>query len=109
MLNIKLITYCGEKIAVVCDRRCDKAWGIQNRPKVQLSDDPDDFYFLPDDELGQAPCNPGTYEGGHGKPVSPDEFPNKWCVRECERCRIIDIVPENWNERRYNQPWKHQD
>ena len=38
----KIITYCGEKAKVVCDERCNKAWGIKNRPKLQLSDDIDE-------------------------------------------------------------------
>lgn len=83
-----LITYFSQRARVNCDRNCDKAWGITQRPTHQLSDDPDDFEFLADDELGIAPADPGTYEGGHAKPSSPVEFPNKWCVRECERCAM---------------------
>lgn len=84
----KLITYVGQRAKVCCDGKCEKAWGINNRPRVQLSDDEDDYAFLSDNELGTAPKNPGTYEGGVPKPRSVVHFPNKWCVRECERCSM---------------------
>ena len=82
------ITYFAQRAKVCCDGNCRKAWGINNRPRVQLSDDPDDFEYLADDELGDAPVDPGTYEGMSAKPLSVAEFPNKWCVRECERCKM---------------------
>jgi hypothetical protein len=75
---------------VACDAKCDKAWGINNRPRVQLSDDEDDYEFLADDELGAAPVDPGTYEGGHAKPDEVPEKHNKWCARECERSVLLD-------------------
>jgi hypothetical protein len=60
--------------------------------------DPDDFAWLSDDELGDAPVDPGTYEGGHAKPVGATsaEHMNKWCVRECERCAMS--APGAWSE-----------
>lgn len=76
-------------MSVACDGRCDKAWGINGRPRVQLSPtDEDDYAWLADSELGAALADPGTYEGGHAKPsgVVGSEGMNKWCVRECERC-----------------------
>lgn len=82
----KLIMYFEQPAKVNCDRQCIKAWGISNRPRVQLSGDEDDYAYLADGELGEAPADPGTYEGRDAKPASPAEFPNKWCVRECERC-----------------------
>ncbi len=82
----KLITYFGQQCKVACDGNCKKAWGINSRPKVQLSEDEDDYAFLSDIELGEAPADPGTYEGRDSKPNDASEFPNKWCVRECERC-----------------------
>ena len=91
------ILYCGRSIVVSCDEKCNKAWGVNNRPKVQLSGDPDDYEFLSDFELGEAPVDPGTYEGGHAKPTNKAEIPNRWCVRECERCLFLE--PE---ERRKN-------
>lgn len=83
----KLIMFCGQRARVACDGLCSKAWGISTRPRVALSDDPDDFAWLADGELGEAPADPGTSEGCDSKPVSvsgPDDI-NRWCVRECER------------------------
>ena len=94
-LNDSVITFLGSKARVVCDRNCNKAWGVSSRPKKQLSDNEDDFCFLSDGEIGNAPKDPGTYEGGCSKPLSPDEFPNKWCIRECERCSISEL--NEWN------------
>lgn len=112
----KIITYCRQKAKVVCDGNCYKAWGINNRPEEQLSDDEDDIMWYADDELPVAPIDPGTTEGGEPKPESSEEFPNKWCVRECERSTLCKpgkwrepLEPEDWNKRRYNQPWKHQE
>ena len=106
----KLITYCGQPAKVGCDEKCEKAWGLNSRPKVQLSeDDYDDYYFLADDELGIAPVNPGTYEGGCAKPTSKSEIPNKWCVRECERCEMsnpnqshLPLKLPDFSKRNYN-------
>jgi hypothetical protein len=110
-INVAIIKYCGLPAKVTCDRQCNKAWGLNNRPTVQLSDDEDDYAFMSDAELGEAPAAPGTYEGGEGKPSSPDEFPNKWCVRECERCNMSIPGEENkplavasFAERRNNRP-----
>lgn len=87
--NEALIAYFSQPARVACDRQCHKAWGINNRPRILLDpDNPDDYVFLADGELAAAPADPGTYEGGQGKPSTPDAFPNKWCVRECERCAL---------------------
>lgn len=80
---VKNIIYCGQHCTVVCDAKCIKAWGSNVREKSFLSEDCDDYEFLSDGELGDAPIDPGTYEGGHAKPLEPEI--NKWCVRECER------------------------
>jgi len=80
------VGYFGQTMKVACDGNCGNAWGINARPRIQLSADEDNYAFLPDQELGEAPADPGTREGRDGKPLSIDEFPNKWCVRECERC-----------------------
>jgi hypothetical protein len=105
----------GQKARVCCDRQCGKAWGINNRPQIQLSEeDEDDTVWLSDGELGDAPSEPGTWEDGYGKPSTPDAFPNKWCVRECERSAMSE--PGRFDEpvelprldvRLYNQPSKH--
>lgn len=108
-INEAIITFCGEKARVKCDRKCNKAWGINTRPREQLSSDEDDYCYLSDNELGNAPKDPGTYEYEDGKPKTPDEFPNKWCVRECERCAMSspgEIMKEllliDYEERGYN-------
>ncbi len=79
-----MITYFGQPAKVACDGKCEKAWGINNRPGVRVGID--DFKFCDDSELTTAPIDPGTCEGGHRKPPSAEYFPNKWRVRECERC-----------------------
>lgn len=86
----KIIQFVNQPAKVNCDGNCKKAWGVNSRPKKYLSADPDDYEFLSDSELGEAPIDPGTYEGSDAKPLSLDEFPNKWCVRECERCNMSD-------------------
>lgn len=115
-INEAFITFCGQKARVKCDRKCSKAWGVQNRPKQQLSEDIDDTVSFADYELGNAPDDPRTYEGGVGKPVSPDEFPTKWCVRECERCAMShpnewmnELELEDFGSRRYNKPSLHNE
>jgi hypothetical protein len=85
------ITYFGEQVIVACDEKCNKAWGINTRPRNELSDDPDDYEYLSDGELGEAPGHPGTWEGRDKKPVNKEGIPNRWCVRECERCSMFDI------------------
>lgn len=85
----KTITFFMQPSQVACDEKCHKAWGIQCRPRNQLSKKDDDYEWLTDDELPEAPADPGTYEGPHGKPESSKEFPNKWCVRQCERCVMV--------------------
>jgi hypothetical protein len=83
----KRLIYFDRSATHACDGKCNKAWGIGRRPKIQLSEDPDDFAYLADDELGDAPETSGIYEGGDDKPVDakgPDDI-NRWCVRQCER------------------------
>lgn len=114
MALAKQITYFGQPALVVCDGQCGKAWGIRARPQVSLGDDPDDFAYLADDELGEAPADPGDYEGGDAKPVSPEQRLNKWCVRACERLAMtspsktnVVLESHDFSRRSYNQPWKH--
>jgi len=92
----KYIQYFGQQAKVSCDEQCNKAWGNNTRPRVSLSDDEDDYAYLADHELDDAPADPGTYEGGHAKPIDPIEKGNKWCVRECERCAMSK--PGEWNK-----------
>lgn len=101
------IDFFGECV-LACDARCDKAWGVNNRPGAQLSEDPDDYISYSDGETGDAPANPGTYEGSHGKPQRPDQRLNKWCARECERSVIVepgsDIELPDLSVRMHNIP-----
>ena len=104
-----IITYFGLDAKVACDLKCEKAWGLNSRPYKQLSEDEDDKMWYADDELGIAPIDPETYEGSDAKPLSPKDFPNKWCVRECERCEMSKpyehhkpLQLENWSKRVYN-------
>lgn len=84
----KIITYFGQKAKVACDQKCNKAFGINSRPRNL--DENIDAEYLSDDELGEAPIDPGTYYGGDAKPVNKSQIPNKWCIRECERCAISE-------------------
>lgn len=112
----KLITFAGQPARVACDGNCSKAWGIQYRPRISFDPkDPDDYAYLADHELGEAPADSGIYEGGHAKPRTDDEKPNKWCVRQCERMEMSDpgesakpVRLRVFTERVYNQPWKHR-
>jgi hypothetical protein len=113
-LVVSRIIFFGELMILACDGKCTKAWGINNRPSISFDeDDPDDMAFLADDELGDAPKDPGTYEGGHGKPANPVH--NKWCTRECERSSLCEVSKfpsgmelKSFKERLYNQPWEHE-
>ena len=105
----KLITYCGRKMILVCDGKCDKAWGVSSRPKIQLDENNiNDYCFLADSELETAPEDPLTYEGLNmeGKPNNEEEKGNRWCCRECERSSINDLLGEievkDFSKRRYN-------
>jgi len=111
--NGKIITYCGQKAKIGCDEKCNKSWGLNNRPKIQISDDEDDIAWLSDDELDNAPIDPKTYEGDCAKPTCDEEKLNKWCVRECERCEMSAIgefdkplILTSWNKRLYNKKTK---
>lgn len=74
----------------VCDGKCEKAFGINLRPRILWSRDPDDYTWLADQEIPfDAPKDPGSYEGGHAKPQELPQEHNKWCVRECERCEAV--------------------
>lgn len=101
----------GEGYLLACDGNCTKAWGVRNRPWVQLGKEDDDIGFLSDSELGDAPVGEEPSEGGDTKPYSP-LAKNKWCARQCERSVIAateDTVQlPDFSKRVLNQPWKHQ-
>ena len=109
----KAITFFGRPCVLACDARCDKAWGINGRPRAFLSKDPDDYAYLADGELGSAPADPGTYEGGHAKPLTAEARLNKWCARECERSTTlstpdIELALPNLSQRFLNMPHLHR-
>lgn len=88
VLQRSIVAY-GQRLTLACDGRCDKAWGSSSRPRKMFSDDPDDYVFEADQDLGEAPIDPGTTEGFQGKPsgvsLTDAALMNKWCFRECER------------------------
>lgn len=112
------ISWFGRRVLATCDGRCEKAWGINGRsaPDTMIEFDPDgdedDIAYLADHETGEAPRDPGTYEGGCAKPFHPEAH-NKWCVRECERCEIVEagepVAVRDYSKRHYNQPSRHPD
>lgn len=103
----KQIRGYGKDLTIACDGRCDKAWGINGRPRLYFQEvghpprplingeepkNDDDHVYMGDDELGTAPGpgkTKGVSEGGHLKPsatpLTDGELMNKWCFRECER------------------------
>lgn len=101
----KKVTAFGRPFVMACDGLCHKAWGINHRPVhhfVPPEEDIDDYEFLADSELGIAPADPGTYEGGYGKPQAEEERLNKWCFRECERSSRV-LVGEKIELRDFSQ------
>lgn len=105
----KEIIWFGKEAIIACDEKCEKAWGINTRPKIQLDDnDEDDYAYLSDNELGLAPIDPLTYECSCAKPIDKEDRLNKWCCRECERCfkstinKLDTISLENFDVRVYN-------
>lgn len=88
--------FCGQSALLVCDRKCNKAWG-EDRPQEQLSDNEDDVVWLADDELGDAPDAGQPADGRH----------NRWCWRECERSSMSmpdekTVAAHDWSRRVYN-------
>lgn len=108
----KKLKFCGQQVTVACDGQCHKAWGINSRPHLQLTDNIDDYAYPADHELGFAPADPGTTEGDDAKPcasVATDPaIINKWCVRECERMSMHEahepVKLRTFDKRRYNIP-----
>lgn len=79
----KTADFWGQQIVINCDRQCNKAFGMNDRPSV-----PGIGVYVGDDELGEAsPFIYFTDIDVVSKPSSPDQFPNEWCIRACERGR----------------------
>jgi hypothetical protein len=116
MIETEILAY-GKTWTFKCDGRCDKAFGINGRPKRMLGDDEDDYVALSDAEVGEAPPpgkTVGLSEGGEMKPsATPTDDPrvvNKWCVRECERSILTDCdeSPPDMNNPKPNCGWRNQ-
>lgn len=123
----KEIIYLGKSAVAICDEKCDKAWGINKRPRIypQLNNHkiygidgtdiyPEEYYlddnfqvddcaYASDNELGKAPIDTGIIVDSDKKPTRKSQIPNKWCIRECERC-VIGDKPElkDFSKRYYN-------
>ena len=110
----KEILYFREEARLVCDGKCNKAWGLDRPamwvdPNEDPDEHPDNIVFLADDELPDAPVNPGDSEGGWYKPLqSGVEHMNKWCARACERSVIVKpgeaVILPDFSKRIYNIP-----
>lgn len=102
----KAITFCGQATILICDGQCNKAWGLNSRPKDRHDHGmlAGVLMYKSDSEAGDAPLDPGTEEGGDSKPTSPNERLNKWCARECERSTLSGVNEEfvipDWSTRR---------
>ena len=116
----RMATFCGRPVLLACDGRCDKAWGINGRPKRQLSLNDDDYVFRSDGELGTAPGPGLTATIAEGEDIKPSSIAlersnsrglNKWCCRECERCAMVDegepLIPRDMSRPRPNCPHLH--
>lgn len=91
---VRPILFFGQECVLACDARCNKAWGVVQRSKNQLSEDEDDYEWLADNELPIAPDDPETYEGRDAKPIRKEDRLNRWCARQCERSVMADINEE---------------
>ena len=94
----KSILFFEHNVILICDGKCEKAWGCSNRPQIYhyylpaaFEDEAicDDTCDMADNELGIAPSYPGTWEGRDGKPLTKGSRLNRWCARECERSILI--------------------
>lgn len=83
--NTKLIPYLDKPMIVGCDGHCNLAWGIQAYGDRNV--EPRSIDLGPAPGPGETPI---MYEGNDAKPMNDAEFPNKWCVRQCERCESIN-------------------
>jgi hypothetical protein len=107
----KQVLFFGQQCILSCDAKCEKAWGNNNRPRVTISDDDDDYAYLADGELTAAPDGLalGIYEGGDPKPDGKyHKRLNRWCCRECERHVLAapgeDYELPDFSQRLYNKP-----
>ena len=80
-----LIKYCYQPALIMCDGKCNIAWGLSKYNADGLR---------PEYVGKPVPRDTGVSEGTDSKPRSSKSFPNRWCVRECERSRMVD--PRNF-------------
>jgi hypothetical protein len=111
----KIVSIYGIRTKVACDENCSKAWGKDKRPRIQLNNnDKDDYAWLTDWELDQAPVDPGTREAGQAKPIDKVGIPNAWCTGQCERCvhetrKFETRLPlPDFDQKVYSKPWHHE-
>ena len=91
--NRTVITFFGQPMGVGCDGRRDLAVGIN-----WCNDDGeiDELEIRRAGKtLAQVRADPDSWEGEDAKPRSDKEFPNKWCVRQCEQCVAVDMIGGN--------------
>jgi hypothetical protein len=68
-IYVKPILWFDRHVVLACDGNCGKAWGINGRPRIDFDPgEPDDYAYLADGELGNAPLNPA-----HGKAVTASQ------------------------------------
>ena len=96
----KIITYFGQQAKVACDGNCKKAWGMNSRPLAngrtyEDEYDGEELDYAADDELGEAPDDPGTYEGSDAKPSNSS--PN---VGNSSRVSVFSLVTPFWTVRK---------
>lgn len=74
-------------VLYACDGNCDLAWGIFDRPTKKLSDNPDDVFYIGDEELmfKIAPDSNIIVDGEEQIHSSFLIAHNKWCIKQCER------------------------
>jgi hypothetical protein len=116
MISKEIVAF-GERQVIACDKKCEKAFGLNGRPFEQLSEDVDDIVWLADSEVGIAPTSGKTVIMSEGFNMKPnpdleDSLLNKWCYRQCERCvsaKTVEAIQlPDFSKRQYNQPFKHQ-
>lgn len=119
-INNRQAVFFDENGAIVAEQRYemrepDRKTYVSEGRLVTTGDpdqhDYDDHAYYADHELATAPEEPGTWEGGDGKPDPTDQNPekmNKWCARECERSDMYEIGEpielKSFDKRRFNCP-----
>lgn len=102
------IPYTDNDTWISCDGKCDKAFGLAERPISENSLAEGDFEWLADDEVGDAPEVSCHTIDGENKPQLITELHNKWCIVHCERSILMTLGQEatlpNFDKRVPNIP-----